>query len=120
MNWPLIAYATIYGALSAAGIWSDFKSKYALWIIVVDILSSIYGLTGLILFSISFTSPDVLGIMQFGYPIFVFSSLFVATIDLIDEWKVDPEDRRMTVIGGTIALLIQMPAFIVCYWYAFG
>lgn len=120
MNWLVIAYTTIYGALSVAGVWSDFKSQYAGWIIVVDTLSSLYGLLGMILLLMSYSSPSVLQIMQFGYPIFVFCSLFVATIDVIDEWKNDPEDRKTTIIGSAIALLIQLPAFFLCYSYAFG
>ncbi|MBI1272181.1 hypothetical protein GC174_17270 [bacterium] len=119
MNWVLYFYIILYAGISGGGIWMDVRSAYVWWIVLLDVLSSLYGLSVLILFAVGHTSPEILLISRFLYPAFIAACLFVNGIDLYDEWKESPDEVRSTVIAAVLAILFEVPCYVICYQYAF-
>ncbi len=97
----------------------DLKSEYIWWIILLDVLSSLYVTIVLILVLASCRSPDLTAIIQPLFPLSLSAALFVSGIDLYDEWKECPETRKSTVIASILGILFEVPAYLICYQYAF-
>ena len=98
----------------------DIKDKYAWWLVLVDALSSLFGLCGLILFALNFHTQELDLVFRFGYPIFVMSCLYIAAIDLYDLWKDKPEEWKETLATSLLGVVLVVPSYFICYWYAFG
>lgn len=120
MNWLLTAYIFVYASFSVAGIWLDVKDKYAWWLVLVDCFASLFGTVGMVLYLLNSHGPTLDLVFRFGFPVFILCSLFIAVIDVFDQWKESEEDRGTVIASSLVGLLVEIPSYVICYLYAFA
>ncbi|MDP3506703.1 MAG: hypothetical protein Q8T09_01810 [Candidatus Melainabacteria bacterium] len=114
-----IAYIVCYLAVAAGGIWSDLRSKYVWWLVLIDLFGSVLSLVGMILFLAEIRSPQLISAFAYGFPLIVLSYFFVTAIDIYDELKEDPENKLDTLIGFLLALLFEIPCLLILFQYTY-
>lgn len=119
INALLVIYILVYLAVATGGIWADFRSKYAWWLTIVDLLSSVLSIVGMILFIVDFHSQQLLSASKYAFPLIVLSYFFVTIIDVYDEFNEDPANKIDTGIGFGLALLFELPCLMVLFQYTY-
>jgi len=123
MSWWIIIYLGLFGVLSAAGLWDDYRDRRPAWFLACAVASN---LTVGYLF-VAFWQPSLRSPMGLVAPVAFIGSmcweLFQAVED-IRGLRVDPElsetQQRVVASISAIALaVICLPAFIVAGISAF-
>lgn len=120
MNYLLMGYTIFYLFFSLGGVYSSFKANYSLWIIFADLLSSLIGIAGLLLYQLHFKSPELQAQWLIAFAVLLSCSLFVAAIDLYDEWSEEETSINSLALVTSLTILTELPCFYINLLYAMG
>ena len=116
MPWWIIIYLGLFGVISAAGVWSDYRDRRAAWFLACAAASN---LTIIYLF-VAFWQPSLRAPLGWVAPVAFIASvcweLFQAVEDI---WGIrsDPElsetgQRVIALISAVLLLVICLPAIV--------
>jgi hypothetical protein len=119
LNTLICIYAVGYAAWSIAGVVNDFRSKYSLWVVALNVLVSSAAVLGMYFYLTQSAPIATLKLWKAVAIAIVLGEIVLLTIDAYDSVKEEHEDKSIVIASLLVSLALMSPALIINYLLAF-
>jgi hypothetical protein len=124
MPWWVISYLALFGALSAGGVWDDYRDRRPAWFLACAVLSNLI----VIYLFVALWQPSLRLPWDLVAPVAFIASMCWEVFQAVEDirsLRADPElaeaqQRALATITAVALLLVCLPAFIIAGISAFS